>query len=543
MTHACQHAVSLAAIILAVAVTTAPAQNVEVETLVPGTPMHGIQGLALGPDGMLYAGAISAQTISRIDPKTGAVEVLVPAPLGEADDLAVSTDGTLAWTAIVAGELRIKRPGQAVQVLATGLTGVNPVAFRTDGRLVVGQLGPVNALFEFDIDGRRPRRLITNDVDQLNSFEFGVRGTLFGPFWQSGRLAEIDIDSGAVRVVATSLGTPSAVSLDSKGRLVSVDYNTGEVRRTDPKDGSTTTITSLDPPLDNLAVGPDDTIYVSDTARSGIVVVDPSSGATRRLVGGEFATPGGLALAVLDGREVLAVADSTGYRFVDAETGAVTRPRFDFRVGASLDIAMSDSIIATTDARLGRVQRINRRTRELLQEVRDLRNPYGVLILAGGDLLVAEYGAGNLVRIGVNSSSIVATGLRGPVGLASLDAQTVLVTENTSGRILRVDLRNGNTRQVATGLMGPEGIAIIGRSDVVVAEGKTGRVLQINLRDGRQRELARDLPLAQSAVLTPEDVGMPTGIAASRDGSIYISCGGDNSIRRIVQINPKKVKS
>mgnify|MGYP003382499879 FL=1 len=204
---------------------------------------------------------------------------------------------------------------------------------------------------------------------------------------------------------------------------------------------------------------------------------------------------------------------------------------------------MSDSIIATTDARLGRVQRINRRTRELLQEVRDLRNPYGVLILAGGDLLVAEYGAGNLVRIGVNSNSIVATGLRGPVGLASLDAQTVLVTENTSGRILRVDLRNGNTRQVATGLMGPEGIAIIGRSDVVVAEGKTGRVLQINLRDGRQRELARDLPLAQSAVLTPEDVGMPTGIAASRDGSIYISCGGDNSIRRIVQINPKKVKS
>ncbi|MBK6598864.1 MAG: hypothetical protein IPG25_13620 [Proteobacteria bacterium] len=121
--------------------------------------------------------------------------------------------------------------------------------------------------------------------------------------------------------------------------------------------------------------------------------------------------------------------------------------------------------------------------------------------------------------------------------------KTVLVTENTSGRILRVDLRNGNTRQVATGLMGPEGIAIIGRSDVVVAEGKTGRVLQINLRDGRQRELARDLPLAQSAVLTPEDVGMPTGIAASRDGSIYISCGGDNSIRRIVQINPKKVKS
>ena len=63
------------------------AADVRVETLVEGTPLHGIQGLTWGRDGNLYAAAISAQTLSRVDPETGEVETLVGAPLGESDDV------------------------------------------------------------------------------------------------------------------------------------------------------------------------------------------------------------------------------------------------------------------------------------------------------------------------------------------------------------------------------------------------------------------------------------------------------------------------
>lgn len=510
------------------------AEGVTVTTLVPGTPMHGIQGLAWGADGMLYAGAISAQKISRIDPRKGTVDVVVDSPSGEADDLAIASDGTLAWTAIASGELRIRRPGEPMQVLAKGLPGINPVAFRRDGRLVAGQLGPVNALYEFDPTGRTPPRKITTEVDNLNGFEFGADGRLYGPFWQAGVLVAIDIDSGAVTRLATGLNTPSAVNLDSRGHLISVDYNTGDVRRTDPASGASKVIVTLEPPLDNLAVGDDDTIYVSDTARSGVIAVDPSTGASRRIVGGEFSTPGGMKMVMLDGRETLIVADSTGYRFVDPADGKVTRPRFDMGVGASLDVAASDDVIAMTDVRFGRVYKIDRRTRKLLQDVRDLKGPYGVLILEDGDLLVADYLAGALVRVGEKTNSVVAQDLRGPVGLVLVAPDAVYVSENTSGTLTRVDLETGAKREVAADLQHPEGLALMKDGRLVIAEAGARRVVAIDLHTQQRSVLASDLPPPIAALRTPSPVGMPTGVAVGRDGAIYISSDGDNSIRKIV---------
>lgn len=509
-------------------------EGATVTTLVPGTPLHGIQGLAWGADGMLYAGAISAQKISRIDPRKGTVEVIVDAPFGEADDLAIAADGTLAWTAIATGELRIRRPGEAMQVLAKGLPGINPVAFRRDGRLVAGQLGPVNALYEFDPAGRKPPRTITTEVDNLNGFDFGADGRLYAPFWQAGVLVAIDIDSGAVTRLAEGLNTPSAVNLDSHGRLISVDYNTGDVRRTDPVSGASKVIVTLPPPLDNLAVGDDDTIYVSDTAHSGVIAVDPSTGASRRIVGGEFSTPGGMKIAMLDGRETLIVADSTGYRFVDPIDGKVTRPRFDMSVGASLDVAASDDVIAASDVRFGRVYKLDRRTRKLLQDVRDLKGPYGLLILEGGDLLVADYLAGTLVRIGEKAKSVVAQDLRGPVGLVLAAPDAVYVSENTSGTLTRVDLKTGSKREMAADLQHPEGVALMKDGRLAIAEAGARRVVALDLHTQQRSVLASDLPPPVAALRTPSPVGMPTGVAVGRDGAIYISSDGDNSIRKIV---------
>jgi DNA-binding beta-propeller fold protein YncE len=507
------------------------AERWQVSTLVPGTPMHGINGLAWGPDGMLYAGSVMGQTISRVDPASGAVTTAVGPPWGEADDVAVAADGTLAWTAIVSGEIRVQRPGGAPVTVAKNLKFPNPIVFDKTGRLFAAEIGANTKLYEVDATGARPPRLIMSGLDNLNSFEFGADGRLYGPLWLSGVLVAIDLDKKNVARLAEGLGTPAAVNLDSHGRLISGDWNTGEVKRTDPASGRVEVLAKLAPPLDNLAVGADDTIYVSDTGGSGVIAIDPRSGATRRVAGGAFSTPGGLAIATQDGREVLIVADSTGYRFVDPATGVVTRSPFSMRQGSSTDVAADARFIVATNARMGFVQKIHRATGKLIRDVRDLKAPYGAAILADGDVLVADYTAGTISRIDDAKIVTMAEGLRGPVGLAMDGADGVFVGERGAGMIVRLDLKTGTRRKIARDLRGPEGIALLPDGRIAVAEADANRVSIFDPATGRAAVIADNIPFGFPISRAP--VGMPSSVAVGRDGAIYVNADGDNSIRKI----------
>ncbi|MBL8198880.1 MAG: PQQ-binding-like beta-propeller repeat protein [Gammaproteobacteria bacterium] len=495
--------------------------------------MHGIQGLAWGPDGYLYAGAIAAQRISKIHPATGNVETVVDAPLGEADDLALAEDGTLAWTAIVAGELRLRKPDGAVVTIAASLPGINPVAFRKDGRFVAGQLGFRDALFEFDPSGKTGPRLITDAVKGLNSFEFGSDGRLYAPYWQAGILVAIDIDSGEIEEIAKDLGTPSAVSLDSQGRMVTVDYLAGKIQRTDPQTGKTELITTVAPPLDNLAVGPDDTIYVSDTANSGILAINPTTGEQRTIVGGAFSTPGDLKITTVGGSTALVVADSTGFRFVDPVSGTVTRPPFNFAAGGSLSIDATDEVLAFADARSGRIHMINRKSGDMLWNTMGAQAPYGVLIADSETAIVTEYSMGALRQYNGNAATLIVDGLDGPVGITRAGPRSVYVTENNSGHITLIDLVEKTKVRVASGLDRPEGLALMKDGRLAVVEAATNSLSAIDLATGEKTVLASGLPLNVAVILAPEAVGMPAGVAVAADGAIYVSCAGDSSIRKI----------
>ena len=92
------------------------APDYQVEVFAQGSPLRGVQGLAFGPDGSLYAGSIAGQAIYRVDIPSGALEMVVTPPLGQADDLAVSANGDIAWTAIGDSAVRwsvISLPGGA----------------------------------------------------------------------------------------------------------------------------------------------------------------------------------------------------------------------------------------------------------------------------------------------------------------------------------------------------------------------------------------------------------------------------------------------
>ena len=70
------------------------------ERVLSGIPIHGMHGLAFGPDGGLYIGSVMGQSIIRVDTSTGTIREVIPAPAGEADDVAFSPDGSMAWTAL-----------------------------------------------------------------------------------------------------------------------------------------------------------------------------------------------------------------------------------------------------------------------------------------------------------------------------------------------------------------------------------------------------------------------------------------------------------
>ncbi len=197
-----------------------------VETLVPGGPLHGINGITFGPDGGLYAGSVSGQTIYRVDIASGAVEVVVPAPAGEADDIAFAPDGTLVWTALLEGEIRALRGDGRIDVIAADKALINPIHFTGDGRLFAAQKG-FDRLYEFDFNGVEDPRLVAKKMGDLNSFEITADDQLYGPLSRIGTVARIDIETGRVTPIAENLGKPIALNLDANGRIWVVDLSTG----------------------------------------------------------------------------------------------------------------------------------------------------------------------------------------------------------------------------------------------------------------------------------------------------------------------------
>jgi sugar lactone lactonase YvrE len=527
------------AVALATAIPFATARSFERDYIIAplagaasGIAPHGINGLNFGPDGALYVASLIGPGIYRIDLARGTLAEVVGAPLGEADDVAVAPDGTLAWTALISGEVRLRRPDGRVETLASGLPFVNPVHFTAQGRLFAGQIGQPDTLFELDPAGRRPPRAIASGLGGINAFTDDGQGGLYVPLGEQGAVGRVDVETGALRILATGLGQPVAVKRDSRGQLATIDWQNGAVIRVDPATGATRTLATVTPPLDNLAIGPDDTIYVSRPSDNGIVAIDPASGTQRSVIQGRLAAPGGLAFSREGGRAVLRVADAMGWREVDAATGAVTLRPFDLVANGSSTIAVTSRHIVLGYVRRASVSVLDRASGQVLRTFKDLQQPMGVVALEDGAIFVVDYGTGELLQLAATGDGrrVVAAGLAGPVGLARDARGRLLVSEATSGRLLRIDPASGARTVLASSLVQPEGIAVLPDGQVAVAEVGERRLSLVAARGGRPRVIARDLPVGQMFTRTPAPVFMPTGVAAGDDGTIYLTADRDNSL-------------
>jgi len=514
---------------------TRPAGWAAPEVLVAPSSFSGVHGLAIDTQGRLLAGSVIGSNIWEVNRQTGAAKVRVPAPEGQADDIAIGPKGEMAWTNYLMGMIRYRENDTApMRVLAKDLPGINSLDFdRRNGKLYASQVFMGDALWEIDVTGANPPRLIRKDMGGFNGFEVGPDGMLYGPLWFKGQVAKINPANGDLTVINSEFKTPAAANLDGKGNLWVVDTRTGELSRVELASGRKTVVKQLKPALDNLAIAPDGTIYVSNMADNSVEAYNPATGELRTLTSGKVAVPAGIKVA----GDSLWVADIFGFRQVNLATGATTDV---FRMQASdleypFAVGVSSRQFALASWFTGTVQLIDRATLKTDTMLHGFKAPYDAIPMEDGSVLVAELATGSITRASgaeFKDRKTVASGLAGPVQMILGTDGHLYVTE-AAGKLTRIDLATGAKSEVASGLLLPEGVAQTPWGSLIVAETAARRLVEIDPSNGSRRTVADNLPIGLEA-----GPGMPppyvvTGLSVGPDGSIYMSADRNNAIYRI----------
>ncbi|HMJ31253.1 MAG TPA: hypothetical protein VK512_21285 [Xanthobacteraceae bacterium] len=532
---------TVAATVLLVSGVGASAQTYEVIPLVPGSAFHGVHGLGIDKAGRLFAGSVAGAALYEVDRNNGTAKIAIPSPEGMADDIALAPDGTMAWTGFLTGDLYSRKGDGPIKKLASGLPGINSLAYRKDGRLYATQVFLGDALYEIDVEGVKPPRMIMEKMGGLNGFEFGPDDKLYGPLWFKGQVAKVDVDKAELTAVADGFKIPAAVNFDSKGNLWVVDTALGQLVRVDPKTGAKKMVAQLKPSLDNLAIDDKDRIFVSNMADNGIQEVDAETGAAKQVISGKLALPGGIGVVSDGAKDTIYVADVFAYRTVDGATGEVSEPARMHAAGVTLEYPMSatargDEVILSSWF-TGTVQVIDRKTGATREMMHDFKAPHDAVRLADGSILVSELGSKSLVRASGEHGkdrNVLIGGLEGPVGLVGGAKGDVYVTEAFAGQLSRIG-SNGEKTVIAKDLKMPEGIALTPDGKLIVAEVGAKRIVEIDPQTGKLTEIAGNLPIGLAGAPGGLPTNIPTGVGVGASGTIYFSSDIENAIYKVVK--------
>lgn len=505
------------------------------EVLVPPSHFTGVHGLAVDTRGRLLAGTVVGYTMWEVNRQTGQSKIFIDAPEGQADDIAIGPKGELAWTNYLMGSVRVRDADHLPsRVVAKDLPGLNSLDFdRRNGKLYATQVFLGDALWELDPAGVTAPRLIAKDLGGLNGFEVGPDGMIYGPLWFKNSVVRVNPSSGAVTVINNQFKTPAAVNLDGKGNLYAIDTATGELARVEIASGRKTVLKQLKTALDNLAVAPDGTVYVSNMADNSIEAYDPATGNVRLLTSGKLAVPSGVKVA----GSQLWVADIFSCRVVDLASGQVSDV---MRMQASdmeypFAVGVSSKAVALTSWFTGTVQVLDRSTRKTVRMTHGWKAPYDALPMEDGSLLVAELALGSITQVSgpeYKTRRVVAAGLQGPVQM-TLGRDGALYVTEAAGTLTRINLADGAKSAVASGLALPEGVAQTPWGSFIVAEAAARRLTEIDPATGQRRTVAENLPIG-----LPAGPGMPppyvaTGVTVDEAGNLYFSANRNNAIYRV----------
>jgi DNA-binding beta-propeller fold protein YncE len=508
-----------------------------IQALMPKTPANGFNGVAFDNQDNLYAGVVHSSTTYRIDKDTGAVSVFIPPPEGMADDLLFLPDNRVVWNAFFLGKVFVMGADKKIVTLAEGLPGINAIARSKEGRVFVSQCFLGDALWELDLSGGKKNRKIAEGIGFLNAFAVHSDGYIYGPLEKKGQVVRVDVNTGAVQVIAEGFRVPRAAKFDSKGNFYVLDTATGEMIQVDIKTGAKKLVAMIRPHLDNLAFDKDDRIFASTNGDSSIFEVDVKTGKVRTVVEGRLACPQGIAVWNGPEGEILFVADNFSYKRIDGFTGEVKENAKGGAFPNSANIKGDKVLMAGWFRNV--VEVFDAKNDDLLYGVPGFKGALGMLMLDDGSILVAESGTNSIVRARDREGKqkdVVAKDLAHPVYMAPAGPDAVYVTEFLGDRVTRIDLNTGEKKTVANGVKGPKGIAVKPDGKIVVVAVGSRELLQIDPATGTTKPLVRNLAVGLFAAGNNPDHTL-TGVAVAESGNIYVTSDIDNVVYKI---SPKK---
>jgi len=519
-----------------------PHAHYKVEQVIKSSPMYGATGLALGADGALYAASPVGRAIYQVNAETGAATIHLGPPRGGAEDLAFGPSGILAWTAPHLSSVFVRSRGATVKTVAENIGHLRAVSFAPDGRLFFSAIAEDDGLFEADVSGKAPPRLVLQHLGGVGAFQIDAAGMLYAPLQFRGKVVKINLKTREVTDLATGFAAPTAVRLAPDGAIIVVDHPTGEVIRVDRESGEKSVIATLDGPADALAIAKNGTIYVTSAAFNAIVAIDPKTKTVRRVTWGDLSAPG--SLAVIPGvpdktPDMLLVADMGGARLVDPAAGEVKLIKRGPGMERVTAAAMrKDTYILSSTLPDDTVQVVARETGEVLAHLTDFGAPYDIKTLHDG-FLVADYAVGRLTKVaddGRFTRTTLAWGFDGPVGLVEAGKGIFYVSEYDGGRVTRVDTATNTRTPVIEELKKPEGIALAPDGRLIVVEAGADRVLAVKLPANGTQVNSIEVLADQLALNVPGDQSGPglfAGAAVMRDGAVYVTGAAANVLYRL----------
>jgi sugar lactone lactonase YvrE len=447
------------------------------------------------------------------------------------DDVAFDPRGTLYATEVMDGRVSALDHNGRSRVLRDDLPCANGITVH-QGRLFINECRIGGRLMELDLDGGAPRVLL-EDIPMPNAMEVGPDGMLYFPVMGANEIWRIDPAGGKPEKVAEGLGVPDSVKFDAQGFIVSTQVHSGQVLRIDPRSGEKTVLAQLDPGLDNCTfVG--ERLFVSSF--TGQITEVLGGGASRTLLPGGLNWP--LDLTV-DASGQLYIADNTHFYALQPDgslrtLGMMFSPGFPSSVRGAVALGPDEFLLTNTSGLVTRWHPSRGEGETLAQGFDQL---YGIAVSPRGAVIVAELGAGRVLKIDSGEVTPLAQNLRQPMGVAIDGNGEVLVSECGAGRVVR--LSGTRIEPVMEGLQRPQGILV--RDHVLYVVDAGARTLtSLDLKTRQRQTIASNLPVGAPPGVAPKPLrGLPpfsgplgpfAGIAAAPDGTLYVSADAEGSV-------------
>lgn len=159
-----------------------------------------------------------------------------------------------------------------------------------------------------------------------------------------------------------------------------------------------------------------------------------------------------------------------------------------------------------------------------------------------GSIFEVDAATGNLLRVhdkeGIRRD-VVTHGLASSVYIAPAGPDAVYVTEFLAGRVTRVNLATGEKQTVASGLRGPRGIAVEPDGKLLVVNVGTKELLRIDPATGAMEPVVQNLAVGLHVPPGFLPAFTLSGVAIADSGNIYLTSDIDNVIYKL---SPKQAR-